>query len=95
MSGGELSGYRVWVDQTECTGDGSCYTNCPNVFVDDGTGIAFVREGKKVFDGSSADRPDGPMGVARIAMQDLEIVIAEAEECPGDCIHIEPADAPM
>jgi ferredoxin len=65
------------------------------VFREGANGIAYVVENGKVFDGSSDKTPDGPMGVAIIPASELETVIEEAENCPGDCIHIERRDDPM
>ena len=41
-----------------------------------------------IFDG--VDAPDMARGVARVPMEILDEVIEAAEECPGECIMIEP-----
>ena len=43
-----------------------------------------------VFDGEQA--PDGSRGVARVPNDQVDIVVEAAEECPGECIMIEPFD---
>ena len=51
---------KVWIDQDLCTGDGLCEEICPDVFplLDDG--LAFVKEGGKVF-----SDPGGVEGLSR------------------------------
>jgi ferredoxin len=88
-------GFRVWIEQDLCTADGSCYNNVPSVFHEGADGIAYVRDAGGVFDGSTKERPAGGDGVALIPGVLLSQVVDEATFCPGECIHIEPADAPM
>ena len=40
---------RVWIDQDLCTGDGICEDVCPDVFVSQDDGIAYVHEGSHVM----------------------------------------------
>ena len=87
--------FRVWIDQDLCTADGSCYENVPDVFHQGAEGIAYVRDATTIFDGSSPDRPAGAPGVAKIPGSILDTVVEEAENCPGECIYIEQANAPM
>ncbi len=47
-------------------------------------GLAYVKEGDKVF-----SSPGGPEGLANIPDDMLEATIESAEECPGECIFIE------
>jgi len=90
------AGLMVWIDQDLCTGDGICEEICPDVFVGRDDGLWVVKEEAKhfgstvVFDGS--DAPDGARGVARIPESLVEEAIESAEECPGECIMIEPYD---
>jgi ferredoxin len=80
----------VWIDQDLCTGDGICSEICPDVFVARDDGLWVVKEEAShfgetiVFDGADGPGhgPDSGRGVARIP----------AEECPGECIMIEPYD---
>jgi ferredoxin len=87
----------VWIDQDLCTGDGICEEICPDVFVGRDDGLWVVKEeaahwgSTVVFDGRPA--PDGPRGVARVPDALLDAVVEAAEECPGECIMIEPFDA--
>jgi ferredoxin len=84
----------VWIDQDLCTGDGICEEITPDVFVGRDDGLWVVKEDKKhfdrdlVFDGEEA--PDGARGMARVPESLTEDMIESAEECPGECIMIEP-----
>jgi ferredoxin len=80
-------GLKVWIDQDLCTGDGLCEEISPAVFVLLDDGLAYVKEGDKVF-----SDPGGPEGLANIPDNELEGVIESAEECPGECIFIEAGD---
>ncbi len=90
----------VWIDQDLCTGDGICEEIAPDVFVGRDDGLWVVKEdaahfGKTiVFDGQEGDGhgPEGSRGVARVPDSQLDIVVESAEECPGECIMIEPYD---
>ena len=79
---------RVWIDQDLCTGDGICEDVCPEVFVILDDGIAYVHEGVRVM-----NDPGQQSGLARVAPQHEDAVIAAALGCPGECIFIEPIDA--
>jgi ferredoxin len=85
---------RVWIDQDLCTGDGICSEIAPDVFQPRDDGLWVVKEeashfgAKKVFDGK--DSPDGADGVARVPGGQEDITIEAAEECPGECIMLEP-----
>lgn len=86
----------VWIDQDLCTGDGICEEIAPDVFHGRDDGLWVVKEeasnfGKTiVFDGEGA--PDGARGVARVPDDQVDVVVEAAEECPGECIMIEPYD---
>ncbi len=90
----------VWIDQDLCTGDGICEEIAPEVFEGRDDGLWVVKEEAKhfesaiVFDAESGDGhgPDGSRGVARVPDSLIEDVIESAEECPGECIMIEPYD---
>ncbi len=89
---------KVWIDQDLCTGDGICEEIAPDVFVGRDDGLWVVKEEAThfgaaiVFDGETVDGhgPDGARGVARVPDSQIDIVIEAAEECPGECIMIEP-----
>lgn len=91
----------VWIDQDLCTGDGICEEIAPDVFEARDDGLWVVKEESKhfdrtiVFDGGTGDAhgPDGASGLARIPDSQIEDTIEAAEECPGECIMIEPFDA--
>jgi ferredoxin len=76
-------GMKVWIDQDLCTGDGLCEEIAPSVFTLLDDGLAYVKEGDKIFN------PGGPEGLANVAENMYEPTIESAEECPGECIFIE------
>lgn len=80
---------RVWIDQDLCTGDGLCAEIAPDVFTIMADGLAYVKEGDKIF-ASSVGNPEGSAGLASFADNRLGDVIDASEECPGECIFIEP-----
>jgi ferredoxin len=82
---GEATGtMKVWIDQDLCTGDGLCEEIAPDVFTLLDDGLAYVKEGAKVF-----SDPGGAEGLANVPAGQEEAVIESAEECPGECIFIE------
>lgn len=95
-----MAGYKmmVWIDQDLCTGDGICEEIAPDVFEGRDDGLWVVKEEARhfgsalVFDAAGADGhgPEGAQGVARVPDSLVEDVIEAAEECPGECIMIEP-----
>ena len=50
---------KVWIDQDLCTGDGLCEEIAPDVFTLLDDGLAYVKEGDKVF-----SDPGGAEGLA-------------------------------
>jgi ferredoxin len=78
------SGMKVWIDQDLCTGDGLCEEIAPDVFTLLDDGLAYVKEGDKVF-----SDPGGAEGLAVVPAGQEEATIEAAEECPGECIFIE------
>src|SRR5262245_39520799 len=80
---------KVWIDQDLCTGDGLCEEICPDVFTLLDDGLAYVKEGSKVY-ATAQGNPQGADGMAVIPDGQLDAVIESAEECPGECIFIEP-----
>lgn len=88
-------GLRVWIDQDLCTGDGICVEICPDLFGMHDDGLAYVKEASW----SNLLGPDGTEPAPKYKMADgmaeipdglLEDTIEAAEECPGECIFIEP-----
>jgi ferredoxin len=75
---------KVWIDQDLCTGDGLCEEIAPDVFTLLDDGLAYVKEGAKVF-----SDPGGAEGLANITEAQIDSVVESAEECPGECIFIE------
>ncbi|MDH3500147.1 MAG: ferredoxin, partial [Acidimicrobiia bacterium] len=88
----------VWIDQDLCTGDGICEEIAPDVFVGRDDGLWVVKEEARHFDETivfdagtgPGHGPEGSRGVARVPDKLIEDVIESAEECPGECIMIEP-----
>ncbi len=80
---------KVWIDQDLCTGDGLCEEIAPDVFVLLDDGLAYVVEGDKVF-AAEKGNPEGAEGLAVVPAGQEDLVVESAEECPGECIFIEP-----
>ena len=81
-----------------CTGDGICEEIAPDVFIGRDDGLWTVKEQANhfgadlFFDAEDAPGhgPEGARGVARVPDALIDDVIEAAEECPGECIMIEP-----
>ena len=94
----EATKLMVWIDQDLCTGDGICEEITPDVFTARDDGLWVVKEEEKhfgrsiVFDGDDGEGhgPDGARGMARVPDELVEDTIESAEECPGECIFLEP-----
>lgn len=80
---------KVWIDQDLCTGDGLCEEIAPDVFVMLDDGLAYVRDGDTIF-AASEGNSEGAKGMADFRDEQMELVVEAAEECPGECIYIEP-----
>lgn len=89
-------GYKVWIDQDLCTGDGLCAEIAPEVFFGGDDGLYYVKEEPanftditevQKFDG--IQRKKGGEGLARVPAWLLDAVVEAAEECPGECIFLE------
>ena len=70
---------KVWIDQDLCTGDGLCEEIAPDVFI----GL------DKIYADAEGNE-EGAKGLATVPKGQEEAVIESAEECPGECIMIEP-----
>lgn len=83
-----MASVQVWIDQDLCTGDGLCTEIAPDVFGMHDDGLAYViKDGKMLID------PGGAQSVTPVSDDMIEEVVESAEECPGECIFIEPIDA--
>lgn len=95
----DMSGFRVWIDQDICTGDGLCEEICPSVFGMHDDGLAYVKEAgwDDIWNGNRKNDNNpvlaGATGVAMLREEDLADAIESAEECPGECIFIEAVPA--
>jgi ferredoxin len=76
---------KVWIDQDLCTGDGLCEEIAPAVFTLLDDGLAYVKEATDV-----RSDPGGAAGTAQVPSELENAVTEAAEECPGECIFIEP-----
>ena len=79
---------KVWIDQDLCTGDGLCEEIAPDVFTLLDDGLAYVREGAKIY-AEAKGNPQGAAGMADFPDNLVDAVIESADECPGECIFIE------
>jgi len=80
---------KVWIDQDLCTGDGLCEEIAPDVFTLLDDGLAYVKEGSTIYATAKGNK-QGAEGLANFADGLLDAVVESAEECPGECIFIEP-----
>mgnify|MGYP001768211224 FL=1 len=78
---------KVWIDQDLCTGDGLCEEIAPDVFVLLDDGLAYVREGDKIY-AAAKGNPQGAEGQAQVPAGLEDATRESAEECPGECIFI-------
>ena len=82
---------KVWIDQDLCTGDGLCEEIAPDVFTLLDDGLAYVKEGDKIY-AEAKGNAQGANGMANFDETNdnlLQAVIESADECPGECIFIE------
>ena len=58
---------KVWIDQDLCTGDGLCEEIAPDVFTLLDDGLAYVKEGDKIFSdpGGAEGWPSSPTASRR------------------------------
>ena len=90
----------VWIDQDECMGAGTCEQIAPDLFKPIGDGLWAVAESapffaaEVVFSGKTGpgEGPAGHQGQARVPGDLMEAVVDAVEECPGECIYVEPAN---
>src|SRR3954466_6490812 len=80
---------KVWIDQDLCTGDGLCEEIAPAVFTLLDDGLAYVKEGDKVF-----SDPGGAEGLASFPDNMLDAVVEPPGESPGECFFSEPEYPP-
>lgn len=88
----------VWIDQNECMGAGTCAQIVPEVFEDIGQGLWGVAEKAPYFEipvlfnggNGSGQGPAGHAGKARVPAELIDDVVDAVDECPGECIYLEP-----
>lgn len=93
-----MSEFKVWIDQSLCTGDGLCVEICPPLFDMHDDGLAYVKEADwpSLYESDDQKQAD-PIyqmgsGLASIPDNMVEDAIEAADECPGECIFIEEAE---
>ena len=64
---------KVWIDQDLCTGDGLCEEIAPDVFTLLDDGLAYVREGDKIY-AAAKGNPQGAEGMASFPDSKLDAV---------------------
>lgn len=92
---------KVWIDPDLCTGDGICAEIEPSVFYMSDDGLAYVQMTPVNFPELSESykselalgNPESARGVVPFPDKLMDSVIEAAEECPGECIFIEPFDS--
>jgi ferredoxin len=89
--------FKVWIDQDLCTGDGLCAEIAPDVFQMHEDGLAYVKEVEwpNLLGPEGADpspRYQMAQGMADVPPNLLESVIEAAEDCPGECIFLQPEE---
>lgn len=86
-----MAGYRVWIDQDLCTGDGICVEICPPLFDMHSDGLAYVKESawESILGADGHPALQGSDGTAAVPDSMVDDVVEAAEECPGECIFIE------
>ena len=77
---------KVWIDQDLCTGDGLCEEIAPDVFTLLDDGLAYVKEGPKIF-AAAKSNAQGAEGLAEIPDGQLDAVIRMLEE-GRDCEEV-------
>ena len=80
---------KVWIDQDLCTGDGICEEIAPDVFEGLDDGLYYVKDGDHIYS-ALRENTEGADGVDTVPKGQEEAVVESAEECPGECIMIEP-----
>ncbi len=75
---------KTWIDRDLCTGNGICEEIAPEVFVLVDS-LAFARD-------AAGNLVEGNGATSAVAFADSsqDAVIEAAEECPGECIYLEP-----
>ena len=85
---GAVSDFRVWIDQDLCTGDGLCVDHCPEAFLILEDGISYVHDGQWI--GNDPGQWESTITVPGELAGIQSGVVAAAEDCPGECIFIDP-----
>ena len=80
---------KVWIDQDLCTGDGICEEIAPDVFEGLDDGLYYVKDGDHIYS-ALRENTEGADGVATVPKGQEVAVVESSEECPGECIMIEP-----
>jgi ferredoxin len=78
---------KVWIDQSECIGNGICAEIAPTSIVMLGS-LAYVRDGDQIM-AESEGNPEGAAGIVAVPATAEQDVLDAAAECPMECIFVE------
>ncbi|MEP7204335.1 MAG: ferredoxin [Ilumatobacteraceae bacterium] len=73
---------RVWIDQDLCSGVAVCVQDCPEVFTLGSDGLAYVTIDGRMYASDEQAIVDDAL---------FEPVLDAAEDCPEECIYVEPS----
>lgn len=74
---------KVWIDRNQCTSSGLCEVIAPDTFVVADDGLAHLTA-------EDPGDPGGPDIVYTVPAEYEDTIREAAEQCPGECIYIEP-----
>lgn len=78
---------KIWIETTECMGAGTCEQIAPQAFAATDDGVWTVKEDAAFFGQTIVMDGRQP---ARVPDAIADAVIDAAEQCPAECIFIEP-----
>ena len=78
---------RIWIDVSECMGAGTCEQIAPASFASTPDGVWTVKEDAAFFGATSIMASGQP---ARVPDAIIDDVLDAIEQCPAECIFVEP-----
>lgn len=78
---------KIWIEPSECMGAGTCEQIAPEAFAATADGVWTVKEDASFF---GATAVMGPRQPARVPDAIADAVLDAAEQCPAECIFVEP-----
>ena len=76
---------------TRFNSDGSVEPDLAQSWTMSDDGLAYVKDATGNYDGHDEDHPAGQEGLVDVPAGQEELAIESSEECPGECIFLEPA----